>query len=112
MPEDSRGEAAPIQIVLQYFDDCPNWKTTADRLSRLVDEGMPADIEYQYIDSLETAMATGFRGSPTVLIEGVDPFGDDDPPVGLACRVYRTENGHSGSPSLNQLRDAINQARR
>lgn len=96
-----------MKIVLQYFDGCPNWKITADHLSHLEDQGLDATIVYQQIDSHEDAIAHRFRGSPTVLINGVDPFADEDAPFGLACRVYRTKNGQTGTPSLRQLRDAI-----
>ncbi len=38
-----------------------------------------------------------FRGSPTVLVDGWDPFLDPASPVGLSCRVYRTEDGVTGA---------------
>lgn len=97
-----------MEITLQYFDGCPNWKTTAHLLSRLVAEGLDATIDHELIDTHETAVARGFRGSPTVLVDGRDPFDDKDAPVGLACRFYDTENGVAGSPSLPQLRGAVN----
>jgi len=96
-----------MKITLQYFDGCPNWKTTAGYLSQLAAEGFDATIDYEPIDSHETAIARGFRGSPTVLIDGVDPFAEPEAPVGLACRVYRTDDGFAGSPSLSRLRQAI-----
>lgn len=99
-----------MEITLQYFEDCPNWKTTAAHLSKLHDHGSDATIVYELIDTHEEAVARRFRGSPTVLINGVDPFADDDAPVGLACRIYQTEDGYAGSPSLSQLRHAINTA--
>ena len=49
----------------------------------------------------------GFHGSPTVLVDGVDPFADEHTPVGLACRVFRTPAGLGGSPTVEQLREAI-----
>jgi hypothetical protein len=96
-----------LQIILQYFDGCPNWKTTAAHLSTLLAEGLAAAVDYELINTYEDAIASGFRGSPTVLIDGVDPFADPNAPIGLACRVYRTEHGFAGSPSLPQLRQAI-----
>lgn len=93
-----------MEITIQYFDDCPNWKIAAEHLTTLVDHGLDATIEYELIDTHELAVARDFHGSPTVLIDGVDPFANDNTPVGLACRVYQTEDGYAGSPSLNQLR--------
>lgn len=100
-----------MEITLQYFDGCPNWKITAEHLSQLVDEGLITTVDYELVDTDETAVARGFHGSPTVLIDGVDPFVDEAAPVGLACRVYRTASGLIGSPTLPQLRQAINAAR-
>lgn len=96
-----------MEITLQYFDGCPNWKTTAAHLATLVGEGLDATVEYELIDTHELAVARDFHGSPTVLIDGVDPFADDNAPVGLACRVYETEDGYAGSPTLDQLRAVI-----
>jgi hypothetical protein len=96
-----------LQITLQYFDSCPNWETAAAHLSTLIDEGLDATIGYVLINTYEAAVAYGFRGSPTVLVDGVDPFADSEAPIGLACRVYRTEDGYAGSPSLPQLRQAF-----
>ncbi|MEE8330577.1 MAG: thioredoxin family protein, partial [Acidimicrobiia bacterium] len=58
----------------------------------------------------EAAAAADFRGSPTIVIAGLDPFSDPDAPVGLSCRVYRTDDGYAGSPSLDQLRGALSSA--
>jgi hypothetical protein len=105
--KDGMTSASKLQITLQYFDSCPNWETTAAHLSTLIGEGLHATIGYELINTHEAAVARGFRGSPTVLIGGVDPFADANAPIGLACRVYRTEVGFAGSPSLPQLRQAI-----
>ena len=51
----------------------------------------------------EEAEAVRFRGSPTILVNGQDPFADPDAPVGLSCRVYRTDAGLAGAPTVEQL---------
>jgi hypothetical protein len=96
-----------MQITLQYFEGCPNWKVTQAHLEALQEEGIDLDIVHQLIETPEAAEDAGFRGSPTVVVEGVDPFADPDAPVGLSCRVYRTETGFVGSPTLDQLRAAM-----
>ena len=96
-----------MDITLQYFDGCPNWKVTDSRLKALInDQGLDTTIRYQLIDTYEAAVEHGFRGSPTVLIDGTDPFADDDAPVGLSCRIYLTDDGPAGSPTLRQLQEA------
>ena len=49
----------------------------------------------------------GFRGSPTILINGDDPFLDTDAPVGLSCRIYAANEGYRGNPPECELRAAI-----
>ncbi|HVR79960.1 MAG TPA: thioredoxin family protein [Acidimicrobiia bacterium] len=96
-----------MEVTLQYFDGCPNWETTDRHLGTLAAEGMEATIAYELIQSYEAAVERGFGGSPTVLIDGVDPFTDRRLLVGLTCRLYQTESGLAGSPTLDQLREAI-----
>ena len=44
-----------------------------------------------------------FIGSPTIRIDGMDPFATGSEQVGLACRLYLTPTGPSGSPDVAQL---------
>ena len=101
-------EGGDMEITMQYFDGCPNWTVTDQLLKTVVDEhALDATVSYQLINTPDAAAEYGFRGSPTVLIDGVDPFADPDAPVGLACRVYVTEDGLAGSPTREQLRQVI-----
>jgi hypothetical protein len=36
-----------------------------------------------------------------------DPFAEGDAATGLSCRLYRTEHGVSGSPSVEQLMQVL-----
>ena len=98
---------AAIEVTLQYFDGCPNWKDTDAFLTTLRDEGLEITVSHQIVDTPEKAESANFRGSPTVLIDGVDPFADPDAPVGLSCRMYPSNDGYVGSPTLEQLRSAL-----
>lgn len=51
------------------------------------------------------------RGSPTLLIDGADPFAAPGQPPSMSRRLYRDDDGQaSGAPSAGQLRQAIEQA--
>ncbi|MET7717721.1 hypothetical protein [Streptomyces sp. NPDC005407] len=52
----------------------------------------------------------GFTSSPTILIDGRDPFAEPGHVLGLTCRVYRTAGGLAGVPTLDQLRQALQAA--
>jgi len=96
-----------MEITLQYFDGCPNWSIAAERLATIAVDRPGITVNHRLVETLEEAEAIGFRGSPSILVDGVDPFADQSADVGLACRVYMTPAGLAGSPTLEQLRNAI-----
>jgi hypothetical protein len=102
-------EHGPTEVRLLYFGDCPNWKIAKAHLkAALVDVGVdPGEIIYEKVTTPEQATEVGFRGSPTILVDGVDPFAQPDDPTGLACRIYRTPEGAQGAPSVDQLRAVL-----
>jgi hypothetical protein len=77
-----------IRVTMQYFDDCPNWHIASDRLLDAIDRlGWDLfEVDLQLITGYEQAVAEGFRGSPSFLVEGRDLFADHHVPVGLTCR--------------------------
>lgn len=94
------------EVTLLYFDGCPNWRVADTRLRVLADE-LGFRISYRKVDTPGEAEASAFRGSPTILIDGADPFAYGDEPVGLACRRFDTRDGPSGSPTVEQLRSVL-----
>jgi hypothetical protein len=94
-----------VQVVLRYFDGCPNWMTARDRLRAALDatEHTTVAIDLQQVHDDAEAGRLCFAGSPTILIDGADPFGQGNGPYGLACRVYRTPEGLRGSPTFGSL---------
>ena len=98
-----------MQVTLLYFDDCPTWRTTERRLHALADE-LDLTVRRQLVDTPEAAEQWRFRGSPTVLVDGRDPFARGDEPVGLSCRIYQTPDGPAGSPTTAQLREVLDVA--
>lgn len=102
-------EVMRMDVRVLYFDDCPNYQVVGARLGEALAAVGRGDtvVVYEKVDTPEQAEQRRFRGSPSVLIDGHDAFGDDDGPVGLSCRVYATEDGPSGSPSLAQLVSAL-----
>ena len=97
-----------IPITLQYFDGCPNWQQAARDLTAAIDgTGIEVDITYQKVETHSEAERLEFRGSPTILISGADPFADTKAPTGLSCRVYRTGEMTSGSPGVEALQEVL-----
>jgi hypothetical protein len=102
-----------MDVALLYFDGCPNWKTTESLLVDVMGElGVASDrLVLQRVETPEEAAALSFHGSPTVLVDGVDPFADPNAAVGLACRLYSTERGLAGSPTRQQLTQVLRSRR-
>lgn len=98
------------EIRLRYFEGCPNWRTAEARVREAVRSSGSHDgvsVVLERVESDDDAQRLRFSGSPTVLFDGVDPFAAGHSTFGLACRVYETEAGLEGSPSLDQLRKAL-----
>lgn len=95
-----------MRLTILHVPDCPNVTTLQDRIGRLI----TADdvVTLRVVDSEDLAAEVGLTGSPTLLIDGVDPFAEPGRPANLSCRLYRDADGNlAGSPSLAQLRHAL-----
>jgi hypothetical protein len=99
-----------MRIALRYFDGCPHWETAFGRLQEVLQEAGLAgktELVLEVVRSQEEAERLRFRGSPTILVDDVDPFASGSASFGLSCRVYATDSGLQGSPTVAQLRDVL-----
>ncbi|HET9060572.1 MAG TPA: thioredoxin family protein [Acidimicrobiales bacterium] len=95
-----------MKLELLYFDGCPNWRVAAERLDDVAARrGLV--VKRRVVATAEEAQEARFRGSPTILIDGRDPFASGDEQFGLACRLYLTPQGPAGSPTIEQLEAAV-----
>ena len=94
-----------MRVELLYFDGCPSWKVADERLAEALQALGRADVvvERRRVETPEQAAEERFIGSPTIRIDGTDPFASGDEQVALACRIYDTSTGPSGSPDTAQL---------
>jgi hypothetical protein len=100
------------RIELLWWVGCPSLeRALADLRQALREAGVdPATIELREVTSDAQAERERFAGSPTILIDGQDPFPGDSC-TGLSCRVYRTRDGRaSPTPDPADLRAAIGRA--
>ena len=96
-------------ITVQYFQGCPNYNLAVEHVAEALRRLGRGDVAVatEEIADEEQATRAGFRGSPTILSDGVDPFADPAAPVGFACRVYDTPAGLAGAPSVEQLCEVL-----
>ena len=98
-----------MRVSLLYAKNCPHrHEADANVRQALADLGWGQfNVERIEIRTAAHADLFGFRGSPTFLVDGEDPFADPAAPVALACRLYQTEAGLVGSPTVKQLRAVL-----
>lgn len=99
-----------VRIELLYVDDCPSWQAMARQLDQLAGE-LGFEWVAVRISSWEQAQARQFHGSPSLHIDGLDPFAAPGAGVGLACRIYPTTSGSAGTPGIDALRHVLAGAR-
>jgi hypothetical protein len=94
-----------MKLEVLHVPDCPNLPPMLERLAEITD--LP--VTTRVIDSDADAARFGMAGSPTLLIDGVDPFtAAGGCECGVSCRLYRDEDGRIvPAPSVEQLRDAL-----
>jgi len=100
-----------MHLTVLAVPGCPNAPVLKDRLAAVLGGRAGVSVSHQVISDEDEAARWCIRGSPTLLIDGVDPFAGPGQPPGMSCRLYRDANGRtSGAPSAGQLRHAIEQA--
>jgi hypothetical protein len=98
-----------MRLTILHVPDCPNVAILEERLTRVVSGDV--EVTLRVVDSEELAAALGMTGSPTLLVDGVDPFAEPGRAASVSCRLYHDETGHpAGAPSVAQLRRALDQA--
>ena len=97
-----------MKIELLYFEDCPSYRVAEDWLREVLAEVNIAEpIEMIEIKTETDAEHWKFLGSPTIRLDGVDPFEQGEADYGLQCRVYLTPAGLCGWPTKEMLRRAV-----
>lgn len=98
-----------MDVELLVIPDCPHSAAAAGLLRAALDDvGLGrVSIRVSVVETEQDAETRRFPGSPTILIDGRDPFARPDARPALACRMY--EPG-AATPDLRQLRQALKRA--
>lgn len=92
-----------IKIITQHFIGCPNSPILIQRVKEAIKDFKDADYQEILVDTNEKAKELKFRGSPTLLINGIDfeNLPESENP-NLACRFYP-----NGLPSVANIREKL-----
>jgi hypothetical protein len=100
-----------MHLTVLVRPDCPNAPVLKDRLAGVLDGRADVSVSHEVISDEADASSWGMHGSPTLLIDGVDPFAEPGQLPSLSCRLYRADDGQvSGAPSASQLQQVIEHA--
>ena len=102
------GREEPImELTLLTVPACPNAAAFEERLAAAL-AGRPGVVHRREVRDERAAAQAGMYGSPTLLINGVDPFALPGQAPSLSCRLYRDAAGRlAPAPSVEALRQAL-----
>ena len=100
-----------MELTVLAVPGCPNAPVLEQRLAEVLAGRPSVTVRRQVIADMAEAGRWRMHGSPTLLVDGRDPFAEAEAVPALACRLYRAENGGlDGAPSVAALRLALEQA--
>ncbi len=103
-----------MKVQLLFFPGCPNSGAARAALRRVL-EALRLRVAIAEVDVTAADAPKHLRdwGSPTILIDGVDVGGEQEP-TGASCRLYATTGDPTsrGVPSEAMIRGALERARR
>lgn len=100
-----------LELTVLAVPGCPHEPVLRERLTEVLAEHPDVRVVHGVVHDEADAARLGMRGSPTLLVNGVDPFAAPGVPVSVSCRIYRDETGWpGGAPSVTMLRQALAQA--
>ena len=100
-----------MELTVLAIPGCPN-APVLDRRLAVVLAGRPeVTVTRQVITDAAEATRWGMHGSPTLLVNGQDPFAEPGARPAVACRIYRGEDGRpDGAPTVAALLRVLEQA--
>jgi hypothetical protein len=100
-----------MQLTVLAVPGCPNARVLEQRLAGLLAARPEVTVTRRVIADAAEAARWGMRGSPTLLVDGQDPFAGSGSGAVVACRLYRDEHGRlDGAPTVSALRDVLERA--
>jgi hypothetical protein len=101
-----------MKLEILQVPECPNVVLLERRIAEAVaGEQIDVTITHRVLNDQAAATEAGMTGSPTLLIDGKDPFAEPGSVPSVSCRLYPVKGGGiDGAPSVAALRAALNLA--
>ena len=98
------------ELTVLATPGCPNAPVLEQRLAEVLADRPAVTMTRRVITSAVQAARWGMHGSPTLLINGLDPFAVPGTSPGVACRLYPAGDGRlAGAPTVAELRRVLEQ---
>ncbi len=100
-----------MRIEVLYFDNCPSWEKGVENLRTALeaeDLSSTIDVEMHRVKNNREAEQIKFLGSPSFRLNGEELWPEERPAYTLSCRVYSTSSGLQGWPTVEMLREKLN----
>ena len=97
-----------MELTLMTVPACPHAAVFEERLAAALTGHPHVVVRRREVADEREAAEAGVHGSPTLLIDGVDPFAQPGQAPSLSCRLYPDAAGHlAGAPPVEALRQAL-----
>ena len=102
-----------MELTLLTIPGCPHAAVFEKRLAAALSGYPGAVLVRSEVRGEREAEEAGMHGSPTLLIDGADPFAGPDEVPSLSCRLYPDKAGRpSPAPPVAALRRVLADASR
>jgi hypothetical protein len=97
-----------VELILLTVPACPNAAAFEERLAAALADRPSVVIRRREVADEREAAEAGMHGSPTLLIDGVDPFAQPGQVPSLSCRLYLDAAGRlAAAPPVEALQQAL-----
>ncbi|WP_051699651.1 hypothetical protein [Streptomyces sp. NRRL F-4474] len=106
----NHSEAERARVTVLNVPDCPNAPLIRQRITEAL-RGWVVPVEWIEVHDADEAIRQGMSGSPTLLLDGADPFAEEGLQPGMSCRLYRHADGTTeGAPATADLHRVLTES--
>ena len=97
-----------MELTMLTVPACPSAAAFEGALAGALADHPGVVVHRREVNDEHAAAQAGMHGSPTLLINGTDPFASPGQPASMSCRLYRDATGHpAAAPSTEAMRQAL-----